>query len=193
MEALPAARRPDAEEVGIVRHFYLSFLAGDVDADGQPLTVGVVRGQRRVFRLFHVLLEEEAQGGVREGKEEVIVGIEGVGVAGEAVREQLQLVVGGTGGHDAAFVEPGLQIRGHGCNLVRRAAHEDVEVAVHQQGAVHGQPVQHFLNVGLGYPVARVGHRAVAFGLGLQLSKEFALLGYLHGLVVHHAVCMGHV
>ena len=140
-----------------------------------------------------MLLEEEAQGGVREGKEEVIVGIEGVGVAGEAVREQLQLVVGGTGGHDAAFVEPGLQIRGHGCNLVRRAAHEDVEVAVHQQGAVHGQPVQHFLNVGLGYPVARVGHRAVAFGLGLQLSKEFALLGYLHGLVVHHAVCMGHV
>lgn len=33
MEALAASARPDAEEVGVVGHLDLAFLAGDVDAD----------------------------------------------------------------------------------------------------------------------------------------------------------------
>lgn len=33
VEALAASARPDAEEVGVVGHLDLAFLAGDVDAD----------------------------------------------------------------------------------------------------------------------------------------------------------------
>ena len=137
-----------------------------------------------------MLLEEEAQGGVRQGEKQVVVGIESVGVAGEAVGEQLQLVVGRARGHDAASVQLGLQVGSDRGDLVRRAAHQDVEVDVDQQGAVHGKPLQHFLNVGLGYTVTRVGHGAVPFGLGLQFAEKLPLAGYLHHLVVHHAVRM---
>ena len=54
-----------------------------------------------------MLLEEEAECRIGKGQKQVVVRIEGVGVAGEAVRKQLQLVVGGTGGHDAALVQLG--------------------------------------------------------------------------------------
>ena len=138
-----------------------------------------------------MFLEEEAQGGVRQGEEQVVVGIEGVGVAGEAVGEQLQLVVGRARGHDAAPVQLGLQVGSDGRYLVRRAAHQDVEVGVDQQGTVHGKLFQDLLDVGLGYPVARVGHGAVTLGLGLQFAEKLPLAGYLHHLVVHHAVRMG--
>ena len=105
-----------------------------------------------------MLLEEEAQGGVRQGEEQVVVGIEGVGVAWKAVGEQLQLVVGRARGHDAAPVQLGLQVGGDGRDLVSWAAHQYVEVGVDQQGAVHGKLFQDLLDVCLGYPVARVGH-----------------------------------
>ena len=191
MKRLIASRRPDAEEIGVVGHLHLALLAGDVDADGQSLPVGVICGQGRVLRFLQVLLEEEAQGGVRQGEEQVVVGIEGVDVAGEAVCEQLQLVVGRARGHDAAPVQLGLQVGSDRGDLVRRAAHQDVEVGVDQQGAVHGKFFQDLLDVGLGYPVARVGHGAVTLGLGLELAEQLALAGYLHHLVVHHAVRMG--
>lgn len=139
-----------------------------------------------------MLLEEEAQGGVRQGEEQVVVGIEGIGVAGEAVCEQLQLVVGRARGHDAAPVQFGLQIGSDRGDLVRRTTHQNVEVGVDQQGAVHGKLFQDLLDVGLGYPVARVGHGAVTLGLGLEFSQQLALAGYLHHLVVHHAVHMGY-
>ena len=193
VERLAASRRPDTEEVGVVGHLDLALLARDVDADGQPLPVGVVRGQGRVLRFLQVFLEEEAQGGVRQGEEQVVVGIEGVGVAGEAVGEQLQLVVGRARGHDAASVQLGLQVGSDRGDLVRRAAHQDVEVGVDQQGAVHGKFFQDLLDVGLGYPVARVGHGAVPFGLGLQFAEKLPLAGYLHHLVVHHAIRMGNI
>ena len=70
MKRLAASRRPDTEEVGVVGHLHLAFLARDVDADGQPLPVGVVCGQGRVLRFLQVFLEEEAQGGVRQGEEQ---------------------------------------------------------------------------------------------------------------------------
>ena len=135
MKRLTASRRPDAEEIGVVGHLHLALLAGDVDADGQPLPVGVICGQGCVLRFLQVLLEEEAQGGVRQGEEQVVVGIESVGVAGEAVSEQLQLVVGRARGHDAAPVQLGLQVGSDGRYLVRRAAHQDVEVGVDPAGS----------------------------------------------------------
>ena len=57
-----------------------------------------------------MFLEEEAQGGVRECEEQVVVGIEAVGVARKAVDEKLKLVVGRARRHYAALVELGLDI-----------------------------------------------------------------------------------
>ena len=52
----------DTKEIGVVRHLDLAFLAGDVNADGKPLPIGIVGCQRCIFRTFQVLFEEEAQG-----------------------------------------------------------------------------------------------------------------------------------
>lgn len=193
VEALAAAAWPDAEKIGVVCHLDLALFPGDVDTYRQALSVGVKRSQRCVLGCLHVFLEEEAQGGIGEREEKVIVRVEGIGIAGETVREKLQLVVGGTGGHDAALVQLGFQKGCHGSHLVRRTAYQNVEVAVYQEGAVNGKAVQDLLDVRQGYLVARVGHGTVPFGLALQLAEQFPLLGYLHDLIVHHAVGMGHL
>ena len=44
--------------------------------------------------MLHTLLIEEAQGWVLQGQEEVIVFIEAIGIAGEGVHKQLQLIIG---------------------------------------------------------------------------------------------------
>ena len=93
VETLATATRSDAEEVGIVRHLPFAFLAGNVNADRQSLTVGVVCGQRCILRLLQMLLEEKAQGSIRKRQEQVIVRVEGIAVTGKTVREKLQLVV----------------------------------------------------------------------------------------------------
>ena len=41
-----------------------------------------------------MLLEKETHSSIRKCQEEVIVGIEGVGIAGEGCLKQLQLVIG---------------------------------------------------------------------------------------------------
>ncbi len=94
MERLAASAWTDTEEVGVVGHLDLALLAGDVDTYRKPLTVGIVCGQRRVFRAFEMFLEEEAQGGIRESEKQVIVRIERIGVAGERINEEFQLIVG---------------------------------------------------------------------------------------------------
>ena len=139
-----------------------------------------------------MFLKKEAQSGIGERQKEVIVRIEGVGIAGEAVREQFQLVVGGTGRHDAAFIQLGFQIGSDRGDLVCRAAYQNVEVAINQLRAVHSQAVQHFLNVFLRNLVARVRHGAVTFGLCLEFSQQFSLVRYLYHLVEHHTISMGH-
>ena len=139
-----------------------------------------------------MFLEKEAQSGIGERQKEVIVRIEGIAVAGEAVGKQFQLVVGGTGRHNTTLIQFGFQIGSDRSDLVCRAAYQDVEVAIDQLRAVHRQAVQHFLNVLLGNLVARVGHGAVTFGLCLEFSQQFSLVRYLYHLVEHHAIGMGH-
>ena len=94
MERFPASAWTDTKEISVVRHLYLAFLAGDVNTDGKPLSIGIVSGQRCIFRTFQVLFEKEAQGGIRKCQEQVIIGIKGVGVARKTVGKQFQLVVG---------------------------------------------------------------------------------------------------
>ena len=65
VEALATATWTDAEEVGIVRHFHFALFPRDVNTHRQPLAIGVVSGQRSIFRTFQVFLEEEAQSGIR--------------------------------------------------------------------------------------------------------------------------------
>ncbi len=139
-----------------------------------------------------MFLKKEAQSGIGERQKEVIVRIEGIAVAGEAVCKQFQLVVGGTGRHDAAFIQLGFQIGSDRGDLVCRAAYQNVEVAINQLRAVHSQAVQHFLNVFLRNLVARVRHGAVTFGLCLEFSQQFSLVRYLYHLVEHHTISMGH-
>ena len=135
-----------------------------------------------------MFLEEEAEGGIVERQEEVVVGVERVGVAGEGVHEELQLVVGTFACENAALVEFGLDEAGHGCQLLCLAAHKQVEVGIDEQLAVLGEHVEDGLDVGLGNLVAGVGHGTVALGLGLQLAEELALLWDLDDLVVDDAV-----
>ena len=193
VERLTASAWADAEEIGIVGHLHPAFLAGDVDADGQALAVGVVGLQRRVLTGFQMFLEEEAEGGVVERQEEVIVGVERVGVAGEGVHEELQLVAGTLAGEDAALVEFGLDEAGHRCQFIGLATHEQVEVGIDEQFAVLGENVKDGLNVGLGNLVAGVGHGTVALGFGLQFAEELALLWDLDDLVVDNAVGIGYL
>ena len=193
MERLTASAWADAKEIGVVGHLYPAFLAGDVDADGQALAVGVVGLQRRVLAVLQVFLEEEAEGCVVERQEEVIVRVERVGVAGKGVHEEFQLVVGTLAGEDAALVELGLDEAGHGCQLIGLAAHQKVEVGVDEQLAVLGEHVEDCLDVGLGNLVAGVGHGAVALGFGLELSQQFSLLWDLDDLVVYDAVGVGYL
>ena len=193
VEALAAAAWSDTEEVGVVGHLDLAFLSCDVNTYRQSLTVGVVRGQRSLFRTFQMLLEEEAQCRIRECQEKVIVGIESVGIAGKAVREKFQLVVRAFGRYDATLVQLGLQIRSNRSYLVRRTAHQHIEVAIYQQRAVHGKTVKHLLDVRLGNLVAGVGHGAVPFRFALQLAEQLALFGNLHHLVENHTVREGHL
>ena len=170
VERLTASAWADAEEIGIVGHLHPAFLACDVDAYGQTLTVGVVGFQRSVLTVFQMFLEEEAESCIVERQEEVVVGVERVGVAGEGVHEELQLVVGTLADEDAALVELGLDEAGHGCQFIGLATHEQVEVGIDEQFAVLGKEVQHGFDVGLGDLVAGVGHGAVALGLALELS-----------------------
>ena len=116
-----------------------------------------------------MFLEEEAQGGVRQGEEQVVVGIEGVGVAGEAVGEQLQLVVGTFGDMDSHSTESVLQmirtllqvrIAGHG--------HYKVEMAVHELLALAGNYLLYTFYVFDRCLVARVGNARVPVLLLVQ-------------------------
>ena len=193
MEGLAASAGSDAEEVGVVGHLHAAFLAGDVDAHGQALTVGVPCLEGRVLGVLEVLLEEEAEGCVVERQEEVVVGVERVGVAGEGVHEELQLVVGTLAGEDAALVELGLDEARHGGQLLGLAADKQVEVGVDEQLAVLGKEVQHGFDVGLGDLVAGVGHGAVALGLALEFSQQLSLLRNLNDLVVDDAVGIGYL
>ena len=52
VEGLSASAWADAKEIGIVGHLHPAFLAGDVDADGQTLSIGVVGLQWRVLTVF---------------------------------------------------------------------------------------------------------------------------------------------
>ena len=193
VEGLAAAAWADAEEVGIVGHLHAAFFAGDVDTYGEALTVGVPCLEGCVLRVLEVLLEEEAEGRVVERQEEVVVGVERVGVAGEGVQEELQLVVGRLAREDATLIEFGLYEARDGCQLLGLAAHQQVEVGVDKQFAVLGKEVQHGFDVGLGDLVAGVGHGAVALGLALEFSQQFALLGDLYDLVVDDAVGVGYL
>jgi len=94
VEGLAGTGRADTEEIGIVRHLPFAFFAGNVDTDRQSLTVGVVCGQRCIFRLLQMLLEEKAKCSIRKCQEQVIVRVESIAVTGKTVHEKLQLVVG---------------------------------------------------------------------------------------------------
>ena len=193
VERLAASAGSDAEEVGVVGHLHAAFLAGDVDAHGQALTVGVPCLEGCVLGVLEVLFEEEAEGCVVERQEEIIVRVERVSVAGEGVHEELQLVVGTLAGEDAALVELGLDEARHGGKLLGLAADKQVEVGVDKQLAVLGKEVQHGFDVGLGNLVAGVGHGAVALGLTLKLAEELSLLRNLDDLVVDDAVGIGNL
>ena len=62
---------------------------------------------------------------------------------------------------------------------------------MHQQLSLLGYEVEHLVNVCLGNLVRRVGHRAVAFRLGLQFPLQPSLLRNLNHLVIDDAVRIG--
>ena len=193
VEGLTASAWANAEEVGVVGHLHAAFLAGDVDAHGQALAVGVPCLEGRNLAVLQVLLEEEAEGRVVEREEKVVVGVERVGVAGKGVQEELQLVVGRLAREDAALIELGLDETCDGCQLLGLAAHQQVEVGIDEQLAVLGKDVKHGLDVGLSNLVAGVGHGAVALGLALEFSQQLSLLRDLDDLIVDDAVGVGYL
>jgi len=191
MKTLTRSRRPDTEEVRVVSELDGSFLSCDVDADGKALTVCVPGLQLSTLAMLQVFLIEQAEGGILQCEEEVIIGVEAVGIAGEAVEIEFQLVIGALRRHDAALVELRLDIAAHAVKLVLRAADHDIEVRVHQQLAVDSKLVQHGLDVGLGDLVAGVRHGTVALGLALELSQELTLGRDLDDLVIDDTVGVG--
>jgi hypothetical protein len=93
MKRLTTTRWPDTQEVGIVGMLDLTLLTREVDTDGQSVTVSIITNRGDKFRLLGMLLEKEADGSIRKCQEEVIVRIEGVGIAGKGCLKQLQLVI----------------------------------------------------------------------------------------------------
>ena len=71
VEALSAARRPQAKEVRVVRQLVLSLFSGDVDGHRDTLTVGVVDFQRRILAVLDMFLIHQAHGCVAQGQETV--------------------------------------------------------------------------------------------------------------------------
>ncbi len=142
VETLATATRSDAEEVGIVRHLHLALFPRDVDTHRQPLAVGVVSSQRSIFRTFQVFLEEEAQSGIGERQKEVIVRIEGIAISGEAVGKQFQLVVGGTGRHDAALIQLGFQIGSDRSYLVSGVSSEPFKCSLKKKHKAASESVK---------------------------------------------------
>ena len=111
VERLAAPAWSDTEEVGVVCIFHGSLFTRDVNGYGKPLPVGIIGCQGCLFRVLQMFLEEQAQGSVRERKEQVIVRVERIGIAGKGAHEQFQLVVGGPRRHDGTVVEFGLDER----------------------------------------------------------------------------------
>ena len=83
VERLAATAWPDTEEIGVVRELYGSFLSRDVYGHRQSLPVGIIGGQRGVLRMLQVLLVKEAQGGIAQRQEQIVVRIERVGTTRE--------------------------------------------------------------------------------------------------------------
>ena len=94
MERLAASAWPDTEEIGVVRELYGSFLSRDVYGHRQSLPVGIIGGQRGVLRMLQVLLVKEAQGGIAQRQEQIVVRIERVGTTWETGHIKLKLVIG---------------------------------------------------------------------------------------------------
>lgn len=110
VEALAATAWAYTEEVRVVGELNSAFLTSDVDTYRQALTVGIPGLQWRALGMLQVLLIEQAECGILQREEEVVVGVERVGVARETVEVELQLVVGALRGHDTALIELGLDI-----------------------------------------------------------------------------------
>ena len=138
--------------------------------------------------MFQMFLEAKAECRVRQRKKKVVIRIEGIAIARKAAREELQLVISRSGGHDGAVVELRLNERGNRCYLVVWTTDEDIEIGINHQLAIHSQCVQQPFYVFLGNAVRRVGHGAVALRLALQLAHEFALGWYLNDLIVDDTI-----
>lgn len=110
VEVLAATAWAYTEEVRVVGELNSAFLTSDVDTYRQALTVGIPGLQWRALGMLQVLLIEQAECGILQREEEVVVGVERVGVARETVEVELQLVVGALRGHDTALIELGLDI-----------------------------------------------------------------------------------
>jgi len=141
MERFSAAAWPDAEEIRVVSELDGSFLTSNVNTDGQALPVGVPGLQLGALTMLQVFLIEQAEGSILQRKKEIVVRVETIGIAREAVEVELQLVIGTLRRHDATLVELRLYIRGNTVELVLRTADHDIEVRVHQQLAVDGELV----------------------------------------------------
>ena len=141
--------------------------------------------------MLQMLFIQKAEGSILQREEEIVVGIETIGITRETVKVELQLVIGALRWHDTTLVELCLDEAGHAVEFLLRAADHDIEVSVHQQFAVNGELVEHSFDVCLGNLVAGVRHTSVTLGLALEFSQELTLLRNLDNLVIDDTVSVG--
>ena len=191
-EALAAAGRAEDEEVAVVGVFLLAFLARYIDGHRHALAVGVVAPQRSDVAPRLALLVHQAQGGLAEGEETVVLGVKRKAVAGEAGDEQLQLVIGPAADTDVLLREDVLQMVGDLLHvLVGTGADNHVEMGVHQLAVLAGHDLLRLLDVLGGNHVGGVGHGTVLVLLLLKVVLLLLLVGDEEHLVVNQSVGIG--
>ena len=192
MEGLAAARRPEAEEVRVVRDLLLAFLPADIDGHRHSLAVRVPDLQRGVLALDSPLLVHEAGRRVAEGQEPVVVRAEAVAVAREGTDEELKLVVGSLADMDAQPPEGILQIVGAFVHVRVSAGHyRHAEMTVDELLALPGDDLLHILDVLDGQLVGRTGNASVTVLLLFKGTELLLLGGHEDHLVVDDRLRLG--
>ncbi|GFH99286.1 hypothetical protein IMSAGC004_01689 [Bacteroidaceae bacterium] len=187
VEALAAARRPQAEKIGVVGQFVLSLLSRDINSHGHALTVGVVDFQRRLLAVLYAFLVHQAHGGVTQRQKTVILFVHAIAVARERTDEQLQLVVGVLADMDAHAPKSVFQmVRAFLQVGVGRYGDNQVEVGVHELTTLTGDDLLHPLDVLDGHLVARVRDARVPVFLFIQHGQLTLLAGQVNDLVIYH-------
>ncbi len=193
-ETFSAAARTQHEEITVIGVFLLALLAGDVNGHGHALTVGIVATQGGDVTLRLTLLVHQADGGLTEREETVVLRAERKAVTGEAGDEKLQLVVRPAADTDILFGEDILQMVGDLVHvLVGTDADKHVEMGIDKLTVLTGHDLLRLLDVLGGNHIGGVGHGTVLVLLLLQVVLLLLLVGDEQNLVVDKSVHIGHM